>query len=304
MKKIIVSGLGRMGGQIAQKLHEAHFEVIVHNRSSGPIEKMGKLGFLTAYNKEEALRHFKKSERVIIWIMIPADAVEKELDDWLKIIPNGSILIDGGNSDYRKTKKQAEEVSFSGSVLMDVGTSGGVWGYKNGFSMTIGGEEKSFRSIEPVLKALSEPSGGYGYFGEPGSGHFVKMVHNAIEYGMMESLAEGYRLLKEGPYKNLDLVLAGDVWQKRSVITSWLNELTRDALKKNSGADGVEGKVAESGEARFALETAENSGIEMPAIRASFQVRIDSQKGEINFATKLLAMMRNAFGGHKINPRT
>jgi 6-phosphogluconate dehydrogenase len=127
------------------------------------------------------------------------------------------------------------------------------------------------------------------------------MTHNAIEYGMMESLAEGYRLLKEGPYKNLDLGSAGEVWQHRSVITSWLNELTRDALKENPELVGVDGFVAESGEARWALEVAKSLNIETPAIQAAFDVRVESQKGKINFATKLLAAMRNAFGGHKIN---
>ena len=299
--KIVISGLGRMGGQIARKLHEAGFSVAAHNRSAGPVEEMAKLGLFGAYSKKEAMEYFKKGEKIIIWIMVPADAVEKELDEWLKLAPKESIFIDGGNSDYRETKRHAEKVSFSGSTLIDVGTSGGVWGYKNGFSMMAGGEKSAFLFIQPFLEALSKPFGGYGYFGEPGSGHFVKMVHNAIEYGMMESLAEGYRLLKEGPYDNLDLVLAGDVWQKRSVITSWLNELTRDALKENPEAEGVEGKVAELGETRFALETAGALGIEMPAIQASFDVRIESQKGKINFATKLLAMIRNAFGGHKIN---
>ena len=127
------------------------------------------------------------------------------------------------------------------------------------------------------------------------------MTHNAIEYGMMESLAEGYRLLKDGPYKNIDLAAAGEVWQHHSVITSWLNELTRDVLKENPELSGVEGFVAESGEARWALEIAKDLNIKMPSIQASFDVRIESQKGEINFATKLLAAMRNAFGGHKIN---
>ena len=298
--KIAIAGLGKMGKQIAQKLHEDGHFVIAYNRSSSSVDEMKSLGMLGAHTKEEVVNLFN-GEQVIIWIMVPADAVDQELEEWLKIIPPNSILIDGGNSDYRQTKKHAEKVLQAGSVLLDVGTSGGIWGYKNGFSMMVGGDERIFKIVESFLKTLEKPFGAYRYFGESGSGHYVKMVHNAIEYGMMESIAEGYRLLKEGPYKNIDLVSAGEVWQHRSVITSWLNELTVNALKENPELKDIDGKVAESGEARFALETAKDFKIEMPAIQSAFDVRIESQKGKVNFATKLLALIRNAFGGHKIN---
>lgn len=298
--KIAVAGLGRMGAQIARKLHEDKHVVIAHNRSRGPVDEMASLGMLAAYTKEEVVNLFD-SEQVIIWLMIPSDTVDEELREWLKIIPKGSILIDGGNSDFRLTQKRAELVFNNGSVLMDVGTSGGVWGYKNGFSMMAGGDKNTFKIIEPILQSLSKPEGAYFHFGDSGAGHFVKMTHNAIEYGMMESLAEGYRVLKEGPYKNIDLAAAGEVWQHHSVITSWLNELCRDALKENPELTGIDGFVAESGEARWTLEVAKSLNIETSAMQAAFDVRIDSQKGKTNFATKLLAAMRNAFGGHKIN---
>jgi 6-phosphogluconate dehydrogenase len=298
--KIAIAGLGRMGGQIARKLHEGGHIVIASNRSSGLVDEMKALGMIGAYSKEEVVSSFG-SDQVVIWLMIPSNVVDNELDVWLKIVPKGSILIDGGNSRWSDTKRRAEVVANSGSTLLDVGTSGGVWGYKNGFSMMAGGESKAFEVIRPALETLQKPEGMYAYFGESGSGHYVKMVHNAIEYGMMESLAEGYRLLKEGPYKNLDLYKAGDVWQHRSVVTSWLNELTRDVMKENPNLDGVDGFVAESGEARWALEVAKEFGIETRAIQSSFDVRLDSQKGKVNFATKVLASMRNAFGGHKIN---
>ncbi len=298
--KIAIYGLGKMGSQIARKLHEGGHKVIASNRSSGLVDEMKALGLIPAYTKEEVVKSFE-NEKLIIWIMVPSDVVDSEIDAWLKLIPKGSILIDGGNSKWSDTKIRAEKVMKAGSVLVDIGTSGGVWGYKNGFSMMVGGEENSFEIIKPILETLKSPEGHYEYFGESGGGHFVKMVHNAIEYGMMESLAEGYRLLKEGPYKNLDLYKAGVVWQHHSVITSWLNELTRDVLKDNPNLEGVEGSVAESGEARWSLEVAKEYGIEMKSIQSSFDVRLESQKGKINFATKLLASMRNAFGGHKIN---
>ena len=298
--KIAIYGLGRMGSQIARKLHEAGHTVIASNRSSGLVDEMKNLGMIGAYSKEEVVSSFG-NDQVVIWIMVPSDVVDSEIDTWLKIIPKGSILIDGGNSKFSDTKRRAKIVEDSGSVLVDIGTSGGIWGYKNGFSMMVGGESNAVEIIKPILETLKLPEGMYGYFGESGSGHYVKMVHNAIEYGMMQSLAEGYQLLKDGPYKNLDLYKAGDVWQHHSVITSWLNELTRDVLKENPNQNEVEGIVAESGEARWALEVAKDFNIETKSIQSSFDVRLDSQKGKVNFATKLVASMRNAFGGHNIN---
>ncbi len=299
--RIAIHGLGRMGGQIARKLSEGGHQVIAHNRSKEPIDEAAKYGARAAYEKQNVLEAFK-NERLILWIMLPADVVDTEIDEWLKIASKGSLLIDGGNSDFRQTKKRAEKVTAAGSSLLDVGVSGGVWGYRNGFSMMAGGQQDDYKIIEPVLKTLAQPDGAYQYFGDNGAGHFVKMVHNAIEYGMMESLAEGYRILKEGPYKDLDLAAAGEVWQHGSVVKSWLNELSRDALRENPSLEGIDGVVAESGEARWTLETAKESGIDLPAIQTAFDIRLKSQKGETNFATKLLAAMRNKFGGHQINP--
>jgi 6-phosphogluconate dehydrogenase len=298
--KIAISGLGRMGMQIARKLHENGHTVVAHNRSPGPIDEMKARGATASYTKDDVIAAFA-GEQAIIWLMVPADVVDAELDDWLSRVPKGTIFIDGGNSDFRQTKIHAQRVTDHGSVLLDVGTSGGVWGYQNGFSMMVGGDQASYELITPALETLAQPGGAYHHFGESGAGHFVKMTHNAIEYGMMESLAEGYRVLKEGPYKDLDLAAAGDVWQHRSVVTSWLNELTRDVLRENPELDGIEGSVAESGEARWTLEVAKEYGIETPAIQTSFNVRLDSQQGNVNYATKLLAAMRNAFGGHKVN---
>jgi 6-phosphogluconate dehydrogenase len=298
--KIAIQGLGRMGGQIAHKLAEGGHTVIAHNRSHEPIDLAVSQGAQAAYTKQEVLDAFG-GERVVLWIMLPAEIVDPQVDEWLDLLPEGSIIIDGGNSDYRLTKKLSEKVVGRGSVLVDVGVSGGVWGYQNGFSMIAGGDKGGFDVLEPALKTLALSEGAYHYFGETGSGHFVKMTHNAIEYGMMESLAEGYDILKNGPYKGLDLGAAGEVWQHHSVVTSWLNELCRDSLQENPELDGIEGYVAESGEARWTLETADQLGVPMPSIQAAFDVRIASQQGKVSFATKLLAAMRNKFGGHELN---
>ncbi|MGH7234580.1 MAG: NADP-dependent phosphogluconate dehydrogenase [Candidatus Saccharimonadales bacterium] len=299
--KIIIHGLGRMGMQIAHKLVDSGHEVIAHNRSSDKVDDAAAFGAKPAPTKADAISLFGNS-MVVVWVMLPADVVDEQIDDWMSILPAQSIIVDGGNSDFRLTKKLNERVQSHGFRLVDVGVSGGVWGYKNGFSMMAGSDDpEAFSAVEEALKTLAAPEGAYAYFGPSGSGHFVKMVHNAIEYGMMESLAEGYNVLKTGPYKDLDLAAAGDVWQHHSVVTSWLNELCRDSLKQNPELNGIDGYVAENGETRWTLEAAKDHAIPTPAIAAAMEVRLASQRGETNFATKLLAAMRNQFGGHALN---
>lgn len=298
--KIAISGLGRMGSQIAKKLVEGGHEVVAHNRSREAIDVAKQDGAIPAYTEQELIDAFD-GQSVVLWLMLPADVIDAKLEEWLATLPPASIIIDGGNSDYRGDRIRADKAQAAGSQLLDIGTSGGVWGVKNGFSMMVGGDKVSYEMISPVLDTLAQPNGGHHHFGDVGSGHYVKMVHNAIEYGMMESLAEGYRMLGEGPFKDLDLAAAGDVWQQSSVVTSWLNDLTRQALHENPTMDNISGVVAESGEARWTLETAKELGIPLPAIQASFDVRLASQQGEVTYATKLLAAMRAKFGGHDIN---
>jgi 6-phosphogluconate dehydrogenase len=299
--KIAIQGLGRMGRQIARKLAESDHQVIAHNRSREPIVEAAGYGATAAYTKQAVLDAFG-DDRVVLWVMLPAAIVDAQIDEWLTLVPKGSIFVDGGNSDYRLTRQLAQRIEEHGSSLVDVGVSGGVWGYDNGFSMMAGANNAAdFLTLEPILKTLAAPEGAYANFGPAGSGHFVKMTHNAIEYGMMESLAEGYHMLKSGPYHNIDLAVAGEVWQHHSVVTSWLNELSQAALAESPNLEGIDGYVAESGEARWTLETARELGVPMPSIQAAFDVRLASQKGTVTFATKLLAAMRNKFGGHELN---
>lgn len=299
--KIAIHGLGRMGMQIAQKLAESEHTVIAHNRSKDKIDHAVEFGAVKAYEKQDVLDAFG-ADQVVIWIMLPADTVDAEVDEWLQLVPKGSIIIDGGNSNFNLTKKLNDVVTAAGCTLVDIGTSGGVWGYQNGFCMMAGSDdEAAFRTVEPVVRVLAAPEGGYEYFGESGSGHFVKMTHNAIEYGMMQALAEGYDVLKNGPYKNIDLAAAGDVWQHHSVITSWLNELCRDALRENPTLEGIDGYVSENGEGRWTFETAQAAGIQTPVLQASLDVRTASREGNTSFTTQMLAAMRNKFGGHAIN---
>lgn len=298
---VAVHGLGRMGMQIVRKLAASDQRVIAHNRSPEPIDEAAGYGAIPARTKRAVLEAFE-GQRPVIWIMLPADIVDGQVEEWLELLPKDSIIIDGGNSDYRHTQELNQKVTQAGSTLIDVGTSGGVWGYQYGFSMMVGCDVlPPVELLKPVLRVLAAPEGAYHHFGPSGSGHFVKMTHNAIEYGMMESLAEGYQVLKEGPYRFINLAAAGEVWQHHSVITSWLNELTRDALLENPNLEGIDGYVAESGEARWTLETAKAHNIDLPSIQAAFNVRLKSQQGHVNFATKLLSAMRNKFGGHELN---
>lgn len=305
--KIAIQGLGRMGMQIAQKLADpaSGHQVIAHNRSTDKIDHAVGFGAIGAPTKQDVLDAFG-DDQVVIWIMLPADVTELEIKEWLDIVPPNSVLIDGGNSDFRKTREHAELIAAHPNNVnfLDIGTSGGVWGFERGFCMMAGGNKEGYDAMVPVLDTLAAPSGAHALFGSHGNGHYVKMVHNAIEYGMMQSLAEGYRMLREGAYPETDLALAGEVWQHSSVITSWLNELTRDAMRENPTLEGIDGFVAENGEARWTLEVAKEKGIPMPAIQAAMDVRIASQQPDgsgRNFATKVLAAQRNKFGGHELN---
>jgi 6-phosphogluconate dehydrogenase len=298
--KIAIHGLGKMGMQIAEKLVQDGHDVIAHNRSEAPIAFAEKFGAQAARNKQAVLDAFG-GEQVVLWLMLPANVAESELKEWLALLPQKSLIIDGGNSDFRHTQMHAQFVGEAGSTLLDVGTSGGIHGFDNGFCMMIGGDETATKIVQPALDSLAKPRGGWHHFGPSGAGHYVKMVHNAVEYGMMESLAEGYRILREGSYENLDLAATGELWQKGSIIASNLNQLAAEAFQENPALEGIDGYVAESGEARWTLEVAKERNIPMPSVQASFDVRVASQKGETNFATKVLAALRNKFGGHAIN---
>ncbi len=295
--RIGVVGLGRMGSQIVTRLLQGGHQAVVLNRSPEPVQRAVKQGAEAAGDLADLVQ---KLDPVVIWFMLPADILEEWLEHLWPILPKDAIVVDGGNSYFEDTIKRAKKAEVVGAHYLDVGTSGGVLGLKNGFSMMVGGDQAAVDKIAPALDSLAAPQG-WHHFGGSGAGHFVKMVHNAIEYGVMESYAEGYRMLKEGPVKGLDLAAAAEVWQHGSVIESLLNELTRQALKENPELTGIEGQVAETGEARWTLELAKKMQLDMPAIAAAFEVRLQSQKRQVNFATKLLAAIRHKFGGHPLN---
>lgn len=298
--KLILVGLGKMGAQIAKLLIDNGHEVVAVDPDPNAVMAATAFGAISSANREDAITKFE-NEQVVVWLMIPAKFVTSEVEAWCALLPEGSILIDGGNTDFRETKQHAQMASEKGIRLVDVGVSGGILGTANGFSMMAGGDFASYQQIMPILEVLSKPRGGYDYFGEAGAGHYVKMVHNAIEYGMMESIAEGYRMLHEGSYEGIDLAKVGAVWQKASVIESTLNELAAQVMSEDQTLANASGFVAESGEARWTLEAAQELGIELPAIQSALEVRVASGNGNVTYTTKLLAELRNKFGGHPLN---
>ena len=299
--KIAIIGLGKMGHQFVVRLSDDNNEVIVFDRDPELVKSAVSAGGIVASSRKDIISKFG-SETVVIWLMIPSTAVEEEITAWKTLLPPGSILIDGGNSDFRLSRDRAANLAENRIDFLDIGVSGGILGLKNGFSIMIGGNKPVADKIDPILKSLAKPSGGYQYVGPSGSGHYVKMVHNAIEYGLMESLAEGYNLLKNGPYTDLDLSAIAEVWQHGSIVESSLNSLAHEIFTEDQSLSSVDGIVAESGETRWALEIAKERGVDFPAVQASFEVRLKSQQGQTSFGTKFLAALRNKFGGHNINP--
>lgn len=299
--KLGMIGLGKMGKQVAQRLLGDKHEVVLISSKPETLEEAKGWGAQIATDRKDLVKKLGKDP--IVWIMIPSDVVEEEIAGLTDLIQEagGGTIVDAGNSDYRQTRRRAALAAERKVILIDSGTSGGIHGLENGFSMMIGGDKATVDRLQPIFVTLAQP-GGWGWFGPAGAGHFTKMVHNAIEYGIMESYAEGYRLLKEsGDYPTLDLALAASVWQHGSIIESSLNGLTGQILRTNPNLDGIDGYVAESGEAKWTLERAKELEMPLPSIQASFDVRVASQQGHTHFGTKLLAAMRNAFGGHAIN---
>ena len=290
-------GLGKMGANMTKRLVEAGHKVLAYDPNPDARITAANGGVET-YESRSAL--LVALEQQIVWLMIPPEYVDDELDALLDEVNDDAIVIDGGNSDYRLSIKRAARAAERNVAFIDIGTSGGILGPERGYAMMVGGDKNSVKKLNPILNDLA-PTDGWDYFGPSGSGHFVKMAHNAIEYGLMQSYAEGYQLLKDGPFKDIDLAAAASVWQNGSIIQSLLNQLATKTLTKNPKLDGIDGIVAESGETRWALEVADKHDVTLPAIKAAFQARLDSQDGQINFATKLVAALRNQFGGHDLN---
>jgi 6-phosphogluconate dehydrogenase len=295
--EIAFYGLGRMGGNMVTRLVRGGHRVIASNRSRGPIDVAAQNGAIPAYTLEEAVGKLEDSPKAV-WIMVPnGQPVDATIDHLTTLLKPGDIIIDGGNSLYKETKRRAEKLNALGYHFMDCGTSGGIWGLKVGYSLMVGGERAIFDHLEPIFKTLA-PEDGYGYMGSHGAGHFVKMVHNGIEYGMMQAYGEGYEILKASEY-GLDLLDITRVWNHGSVVRSWLLELAQLAFEAEGDLASIRGYVEDSGEGRWTVAEAIDKDIPAPIITLSLLERFHSRQEE-SYSAKVLAALRQQFGGHAI----
>ena len=292
-------GLGKMGGNMAERLRLGGHQVVGFDFNPDAVKKLTESGSVGVSSLEELAG--KLDGRRAIWIMVPQGApVDETIARLEPLLNKGDILIDGGNSYYKDTMRRYEEVTAKGFEFLDVGTSGGVWGLKEGYSMMIGGRKETAEYLRPIFETLAPAKDkGWGYVGPGGAGHFVKMVHNGIEYGMMQAYAEGFTVLEKKEEFHLDLPQIAQIWRYGSVVRSWLLDLTADALAGNPTLDGLQAYVVDSGEGRWTVFEAIDLNVSAPVITESVIRRIRSRE-ENNFTDRMLAIMRNEFGGHAV----
>jgi 6-phosphogluconate dehydrogenase len=291
-------GLGRMGMNMARRLLQGKHEVFAYNRTRSRTKELEKEGATGAYSLKELVK--KLNQPRIVWLMLPAGGPTNESIDKLSgLLSKGDVLVDGGNTYYKDDIRHAEQIKPKGIHFVDAGVSGGIWGLKIGYCLMVGGDKKIFKYIEPILKTLAPPDG-YLYCGPTGAGHFVKMVHNGIEYGMMQSYGEGFEILQASPYnKYLKFAKVAHLWNQGSVVRSWLLELAESAFARDDRLSDIEGYVEDSGEGRWTVQQAVESGVSAPVIAISlFQRFLSKQKDA--FSNKVLAALRQEFGGHAI----
>lgn len=298
--KIGFVGLGKMGGSMVQRLLGKGHEVIAYARTRRSVKKAEKKGATGASSLEDMVSRLKPPR--IVWLMVPAGrATEETIHAISFFLQRKDTIIDGGNSLYKDSIRRAETLRRKGISFLDVGTSGGVWGLKNGYCMMIGGSRGAFKRTEPLFKALA-PKNGYAYVGPHGAGHFVKMVHNGIEYAMLQGYAEGFELLNAKKEFGLDLRRIADLWNHGSVIRSWILELAENALRKEPRLDSIRGYVEDSGEGRWTVAEAIEQDVPVPVITLSLLERLRSRQKE-PFSAKLIAALRNEFGGHEVKKK-
>ncbi|MBI4728008.1 MAG: decarboxylating 6-phosphogluconate dehydrogenase [Acidobacteria bacterium] len=287
--KLGMVGLGRMGAAMAERLRRGGHEVVGFDRDPS-LGQVSSLGTLVA--RLPAPR--------AVWLMVPAGpAVEETLGALAGLLGPGDLVVDGGNSNFRDSMRRARDLAARGLLFCDAGTSGGVWGLEEGYCLMVGGTEEAFRRIEPALSTLA-PEAGYVRAGPPGAGHFVKMVHNGIEYGLLQAYAEGFDVLRGSKeFPDLDLAAIAELWRHGSVVRSWLLDLAARALADDPGLERVRGWVEDTGEGRWTVLEAIEEGVPAPATAAALFARFDSRR-EDSFAMKLVAALRREFGGHQV----
>ena len=294
-----IIGLGRMGGNIAERLRASGHKVVGFDFSADAVKRLNDAGSMGVSSIENLVKNLAAPRA--IWIMVPQG---KPVDDTIAklkpLVQRGDTFIDGGNSNYQESQRRYKELKAEGFNFVDVGTSGGVWGLKEGYSMMIGGDDDAVERLYPIFETLAPAKDkGWGHVGPAGSGHFVKMIHNGIEYGMMQAFAEGFAIMEKKEEMDLDLAQISQIWRYGSVVRSWLLDLTADALSRNPELKGLEPYVEDSGEGRWTVFEAINLDVAAPVITESLLRRIRSRE-EYNFTDRMLAIMRSQFGGHAV----
>ena len=298
--KLAMIGLGKMGANMARRLIQDGHEVVGYNLETAVTDQLAdEVGLIPAYSLEEVAE--KLAPPRVAWVMVPAGKPTESVVSKLgELFGEGDLVVDGGNSNYKETVRRGQMLAEKGIEFVDVGTSGGIWGLKEGYSMMVGGSETAVASLTPALKTLAPGDDiGWGHVGPSGSGHFVKMVHNGIEYGLMEAYAEGFEILKAKEEFGLDLHQISEIWRFGSVVRSWLLDLTANALADDADLSEIKGFVPDSGEGRWTVFEAIDLDVPAPIITHALFARFVSRQDE-SFSAKLLAAMRNQFGGHAV----
>ncbi|WP_312366841.1 phosphogluconate dehydrogenase (NAD(+)-dependent, decarboxylating) [Stenotrophomonas sp.] len=291
-------GLGRMGANMAQRLQQGGVDVTGYDPGEQARTQLQAQG-IAAVAELEALVQALPAPRVL-WLMVPSKVVDASLDSLLPLLSAGDVVVDGGNSWYRQSQQRAARCAEQGVGFVDCGTSGGVWGLQEGYCLMIGGEQATVQRLAPLFQALAPAADrGWAHVGPVGAGHFSKMVHNGIEYGMMQAYAEGFALMAKKSEFELDLAQVAEVWRHGSVVRSWLLDLSADALQRNPALDGIAPYVEDSGEGRWTVAEAIELDVPAPVITLSLLERLRSREDN-SFTDRMLAAMRNEFGGHAI----
>jgi 6-phosphogluconate dehydrogenase len=301
--RMAMVGLGRMGGNMARRLLRAGIQVVGVNRTREVAERLAaEEGLMVAEGLGDAVARLDSPR--VVWFMLPAGAAtEAHIDEIIPLLDAGDVVVDGGNANYHESERRARRLADHGIEFVDAGTSGGVWGLENGYCLMVGGSRRAVHVIEPALKALAPaPDLGWARVGPPGAGHFTKMIHNGIEYGMMQAFAEGLALLRGKQGYDLDVAQIAELWRHGSVVRSWLLDLTADALSKDRDLADIAPVVADSGEGRWTAKEAIDQGVAAPVISMALAMRFASQDSE-GYGNRVLAMMRHAFGGHSVEKK-
>ena len=295
--QLAMIGLGRMGGNMVQRLLQGGHQVVVFDRSADAVKAHVALG--AKASKDLADLSGQLSGPRVVWVMVPAGAaVESTIEQLLPGLSKGDIIIDGGNSNFKDSIRRAAALKEKGIGFIDAGTSGGVWGLTVGYCLMIGASPEAFKVCEPIFKTLAPPDG-YAHVGPPGAGHYVKMIHNGIEYGMLQAYAEGYEILHASKDFKLDLHQISAVWNRGSVVRSWLNELAERAFANDTELTALKGYVEDSGEGRWTVQEAIDLDVPAPVITLSLLTRFRSRQSD-SFGAKVIAALRNEFGGHAV----